>query len=331
MSKELKSPPADPIKTMEAAVLLGMSQDGVRRLRVADQLGDYYVDHRTNPASYIYSRNAIQRAAEERRKAGEIEEELHSPMEYAYMEALRDLGGVVESESGTCTRLIAARTSYENVSMAARALRAHGLIESEVRGKRTFRVALTREGLEWCHENLQPPEPRTAEPEPEPEPEAQDVAGTIAAALAVPDEQEAPEEEDARPGPPVDVLTHDAVMASTNGSTEVSPSAIAHALLRQTVRVLNDSDTATITAERDALRAHNEVMAQRLAVLSVERDTYAQEARDARQVLHRIEMELTPLLVGTDAKFDWLDATTRVELLRLVGEAARWASSGTEG
>lgn len=113
-------------------------------------------------------------------------------------------------------------------------------------------------------------------------------------------------------------------VVAPNGHDAIDPGAIASALLKQVVRTLNDTELATLVAERDALRAHNESLAARLRDVTRERDRAEADVKDLRGVVHEIEMALTPVLVGNEV--DWRDASLRADIIRLVGEAATWSS-----
>jgi excisionase family DNA binding protein len=252
------------------------------------------------------------------------------PLGAVLLRELAARGGEFSDPSGRAAAMITdaveQRHGYnrQSISTTYRTLDTQGLIEREVDGKRTKRIALTPAGRAWLQAN--PVEP---DDEPTPEPSLE---------LGQPEES---------PDPPADALVRVAATITgeaspvaprrTNGygpqlpaverPTAVEPDAIAHALLRQAVRVLNDSDVITLSAERDSLRVHNQSLAARLDEATRRAEAAEAEAREVRAVLHGIEMQLTPMLAGPDATFGWLDARTRTELMTLVGEAARWAAS----
>ena len=311
------------INTTEAALLLGISSDGVRKLRERGEIGGE-LDDSGHPPRWLFERADVEALRDQRIKDGEqnADDEPHlAPRVIEYLRALWNMGAVVASESGQATGLIHARMQggYGAATSVARELLLFGLIETEMRGKRTYRVALTPKGLAYCRGTFPPP--------PEPEPEQPEPVATQLAVLDAPSTSNgasAPTVE-----PPPQAPDAPAPPPTTVPELGVDVNALAQALLRQTTRVLADSELASVVAERDALREHNRVLAERLGVLTRERDGYASEAREAREVLHGIEMQLTPLLAGPEARFDWLDARTRTDLIRLVSEAARWAGAPT--
>lgn len=211
--------------------------------------------------------------------------------------AVAALGDAIEARYGYRTR---------SVSTTVKELVEAGLVDREGSATRTHRVWLTGSGRTWLAAH----------------PAAPTTAVVPREAAVVPAErlngQRAGESPPVDAGPPP---------RAPEPVEPVEPDAIARALLRQAVRTLADSDVATLTAERDALRVHNTSLVARLAEAVERADRAEREAREVRGVLHGIEMQLTPMLAGPDASFGWLDARTRTDLLAMVGEAARWAAS----
>jgi len=249
--------------------------------------------------------------------------------------------------------------SYSNssVTQGAWALEQFGLIKREMRGKRTFSMSITSRGRKWLAGNrdevpyvpdtrhgqvatangddplalfagqkpvaevdapTEPPEPAPA-PQPEPVPE-----------VPFP-EPEVEAEVEAAPLPQQVGLERHTLLqyAATNGpavmAEAVDPGAIAAALLRQTVRVLADTDLAAVVAERDALRAHVATLQAHVTSLTTRAHDAEAALRETQGVLHNIESQLTPMLTGQTEGLDWLDARTRTDLLVLIGKAAEWA------
>lgn len=166
------------------------------------------------------------------------------------------------------------------------------------------------------------PEPAPAAPEPAPEPEPAPVPPEPEPATEAPVAAAEPAGGlEALPLPPPPVADLGAALGG-----EVTPGAIANALLRQAVRVLSDGDVATLMAERDALAAQVASLSGHVAQLRQRATDAEAEAREAKGVLHQVEAQLTPLLVGREARTEgWLDAATRTELLGLITEVAKWA------
>jgi DNA-binding MarR family transcriptional regulator len=238
-----------------------------------------------------------------------------SPCAQRVMRALLELGGTASDARGGATAKVVERMAHYGytpsaISGAVAALDEAGLLTRKTAGKRTYVIDVTSAGRVWAQRLdlvVDMPEPPSGQQlamvDAPAAPAVQTLAEKYQAAHVAP--QEAPA---APPAP------------------EVSAEDIARAMLRQTTRLLADTDVSTLMAERDALRAHNEVLVQRVAALTAERDQVSAEMREVRSFLHELEVKLTPVLAGPDAKLDWLDARTRTDLLRVVGEAASWAS-----
>ena len=319
------------ITTAEAADRLGNSPDAVRKLRLKGRLTRYHVEQDGGMKRAYFDADEVD--ALRREWGREATTDTAAPIElppvsiYALI-ALWSCGGVIASERGRTTSVLHKlvgehRYSSASVSMGVGKLDRSGLVEREMNGKRTFRIALTQAGRDWLAENrdlVSSYALTSTEPEPEPEPEPERVSEALA--LVEPEPEMTP------PSSPPPVPT---LRLNDNGhaamTVDVEPSAIAGALLRQVVRTLNDSETATLMAERDALRAHNDVLGRRVADLTAQAERVDAENRELRGVLHGIEMQLSPMLGGNDHRFDWLDATTRTDLLRLLNDAARWATT----
>ena len=152
---ELTAPPADAIDVNEASVLLGIHADGVRKIRDRGDLPSFFRDDSVYPAKYWYSRAEVEALASARKTDGLQKEDQFTPMEITFMSALRSLGGVVESpKTGRASGIITQRTPYRSLNNASRMLQRRGLIETDVQGKRTYRIALTPKGEAWCNEHL---------------------------------------------------------------------------------------------------------------------------------------------------------------------------------
>jgi len=276
-------------------------------------------------------------------------------LEPAAIEALAAIGklGPVRDAQGRARAVLVelmprgAKYNPSTISTGTRVLAEYGLINRDTQAKRTYEYRISARGRRWLAANRDHlphvPDPRavttTAEPAPPPEPEA--TAEAITQALAPEPAPEAPAVEPA-PAPEAPQAGPDALPApaeaprATNtlaapqlpvGLAEpvVDPGAIAAALLRQTVRVLNDSDVATLTAERDALAAHNATLVSHVRSLTERTHDAEAQLREAQAVLHSIEAQLTPMLTGQAQGLGWLDAKTRTDLLALVQKAAEWA------
>ena len=172
---ELTAPPADAIDVNEASVLLGIHADGVRKIRDRGDLPSFFRDDSVYPAKYWYSRAEVEALASARKTDGLQKEDQFTPMEITFMSALRSLGGVVESpKAGRASGIITQRTTYRSLNNASRMLQRRGLIETDVKGKRTYRIALTSKGEAWCNEHLA--EIEEAAPKPPPPPKKKSVA-----------------------------------------------------------------------------------------------------------------------------------------------------------
>jgi DNA-binding MarR family transcriptional regulator len=316
----------------EAGQRLGITPSAVASLRKRGQLRHFTQagDERTSP--FLYSASEIEmlraRRLAEAEKGGDVGRTVTPPAEGAgpeatavsaigrtFLIALGQLGGTVADESGRATSQLVARMqgySAGSVSSSCKTLEVLGLIERDVSGKRTSRIALTAAGRAWLDAN---------DDEPPPPPKAAVAVPAVAPPPAPP--EPAPARQAAvQPPLPVDPPV------TSNGHTPaaVNPDELARAMLRQATRILSDTDVATLSAERDALRAHNASLVDRLGQVTADRDAAERELREVKGVLHGIEAQLMPMLVGNDASLGWLDAGTRTDLLRLVGEAASWAT-----
>lgn len=261
------------------------------------------------------------------------------PMGAYILLALDEAGGAVVDESGRATSIVADRFANAfgygrgSVSTELRALDVAGYVKRDVSGKRTRSINLTVAGKRAIaeldgHYELPPksdPDAEVEVDEIEPEP-----ATIERVEPALPPEQRHVVEDILAGGVNV-VDTYTASNGNghlpVNALGEPPASAIAQALLRQTVRVLSDSDTSTLIAERDALRAHNAVWVERDKSMRDELDRAQAELRELREIVHRIEVELTPFLTGQHERSEWLDARTRTDLLLLVSQAARWVTT----
>ena len=242
-----------------------------------------------------------------------------TPVALHVLGGLVALGGDVESDSGQATALIVGAMtgdySQPSVVHGTQRLEDAGFISRDMKGRRTYRVTLTAAGRDFVKAHIDlmdvylpakpAPEP-TPEPAPVPAVQEPSVIDQLAVSVQPPPE----------PAPPI----------HTNGqapSPTMDTADLAAALLRQTARILSDSDVSTLMAERDALRVHNSVLVRRVDDLSERCDRAEGDARELRGVLHDLEVQLTPLVTGGD--FNWLDARTRTDLLTAIGEAAKWA------
>lgn len=256
------------------------------------------------------------------------------PIDQATLKALALLGRVTDQDGRATGKLrqamIPLHGAYDpgSLNAACRRLTQAGLITRQIDGRRTYLIDLTMKGagvaaqLGATRVDLlaEPDEPDPSDstvhaPEPdEPEP-AEDDERAVTTDLGSQSEPE-PEENGA-------ALTVADMPHVTNGHVpdvaDVSPNAIASALLAQTVRVLSDTNLSTLTAERDAYRAHNESLITRLDQVTAERDRAVGDAREIRQFLHRLETAITPVLNAQSL----IDARTRTELLNLMNEVIR--------
>jgi hypothetical protein len=271
--------------------------------------------NRTDPV--LYDRAEVEAMRSERVASGEqVADLVDVPLGGTHVRTLayvQHCGGAVFGDSLTPVVAAAVDVDRSTIGNVIRDLACLSFIDKDSGGAHITRLALTTSGRAWIAKHSGrvaavtfPAEKSTLpdvipaiadEPPPEPPPEARAI-----------DPPPPPVVE----APALDRLTADAIAAS---------------MLRQAAHVLADSDVSALRAECDVLRSHVEAMTRRLDQVTAERDRAEAENREVRAVLHGIESELTPLLVGRDARFDYLDATTRTELLRVVGDAARWASA----
>jgi hypothetical protein len=302
----------DWISTGEAARLLGVTLGSVAGMGDRGHLTNrQQLEHAEGSGfTWRYDRAEVEALRDERiatghQSADPIDADL-GPLCTDLLRVMVRLGGHVEHTSNA-TGIIAENLPggrTQTMSTALRDLDALGFIDRDISGKRTRSITLTALGWRWV--NTHQPEP---EPAPEPEREVIERSPVHVPVEAFP-------RADAEPPPAVE----------PNEFASTDPGAIAGALLRSVVRTLNDTETATLVAERDALRVHNSSLLTRLDQVTRDRDRTEAENRELRGILHAIEMQLAPMVSGQGAT-DWLDAQTRTDLMALIGAAAQWATA----